>query len=393
MKLSLLIESTAWMLALYAYYRLALARAAWFQFNRFFLLLLIPLGWAIAWVPLPFVSLGYEAPVLLEWNAINIEVGTAEEMGFWNVKPWLIALYAAGVGLAALRTVYRLGKVLWLIATSPERFAHEDYTLIPAQGRLATASFFRYIFWDFSLPATEEVQQQILAHERCHVRQRHSLDLLLMEFFSIVLWFHPLVYLIRRELVQTHEYLADQEAVRHGDKARYVSLMLECVLGTRISLTHSFFHSPVNNRIMMLTKPQPLSPGIRYLLLAPLCAVLLILSSCNQQSAVMDMPDPAIDALVEVDTAPIPTNFEQIQREVGYPREAADQGVEGTVVARVLLDESGKYVKHEIVKGDHALLVSAVEAKIGMLECSPALKAGKAVRFWVSLPFNFKLLK
>ena len=393
MKLSLLLESTAWMLALYAYYRLALARAAWFQFNRFFLLLLMPLGWAIAWISLPFAPLAYGTPVFLEWDVISIEAGTAGDPAPWNANIWLIALYATGAGLAALRSVYRLGKVLWLIATSPDRVAHEDYILIPTQGRLATASFFHYIFWDFSLPTTEEAQQQILAHERCHVRQRHSLDLLLMEFFSIVLWFHPLVYLIRRELVQTHEYLADQEAVRHGDKARYVSLMLECVLGTRVSLSHSFFHSPVNNRIMMLTKPHPLSPGIRYLLLAPLCAVLLILSSCNQQPAVMDMPDPAIDALIEVDTQPIPTNMGQVQKAIGYPKEAREHGVEGTVIARVLLDETGKYVKHEIVKGDHELLISAVEAKIEMLECSPALKAGKAVRFWVNLPFNFKLLK
>ncbi len=54
--------------------------------------------------------------------------------------------------------------------------------------------------------------KQILRHELFHVKQKHSLDILLLEIFSILLWFNPFCHFIRQELKAIHEYSADAYA-------------------------------------------------------------------------------------------------------------------------------------------------------------------------------------
>ncbi|MCY7356745.1 MAG: hypothetical protein LH609_04620 [Rudanella sp.] len=49
---------------------------------------------------------------------------------------------------------------------------------------------------------------QILRHERVHVSQHHTLDVLLTECLTIVFWFNPVAYLFRRLMTQNLEYLA-----------------------------------------------------------------------------------------------------------------------------------------------------------------------------------------
>lgn len=393
MKLLSLLEFTVWMLVLYGYYRLLLAEANWFQVNRFFLLLLIPISWAITLIEIPFFSPVMRVPASLQWEVISIGGGTDSLQKSGAAWTWISVLYGIGVCAASLMSLFRLARIIRMIKTSRQPVFHDSYVLIPVTRDVSTASFFRYIFWNASVVKTAEQQRQILTHELCHVRQWHSLDLLIMEVCTIVLWFHPLVYLIRRDLVQTHEYLADREAVQQGDKAHYISLMLEHVMGPGISLSHSFFQSPINKRIMMLMKQSPQAfSAIRYLFLIPLCAALVALSSCQAQSddasAVLD---PDINASIEVDIAPKPLNLTALLTDMGYPKEAEKQGIEGVVVMRILLDEAGKYVKHEVLKGDHDLLIQAAEEKVSMLEFNPAMKDGKSVRFWVNIPFNFKL--
>lgn len=95
--------------------------------------------------------------------------------------------------------------------------------------------------------------------------------------------------------------------------------------------------------------------------------------------------------LAEVTQAPVPENWNEIRMAIGYPDAAAQQGIEGMVVARVLVDKDGRYLRHELVKNDHVLLGDAVETELKALRFSPAHQDGEAVQAWVMIPFNFKL--
>ncbi|MDW3647861.1 MAG: TonB family protein [Bacteroidia bacterium] len=102
--------------------------------------------------------------------------------------------------------------------------------------------------------------------------------------------------------------------------------------------------------------------------------------------------EPGINDFVFVDKEPSPTNISDIRNAIGYPEEAINDNTEGTVVIRVLVDETGNYVKHKIVKEIHPALAGAVESQIANVKFEPAMQEGKAVKYWVNLPFPFKLV-
>ena len=102
--------------------------------------------------------------------------------------------------------------------------------------------------------------------------------------------------------------------------------------------------------------------------------------------------EPGMNEFVFVDQEPQPLNVNDLRKEIGYPQAAIDKNIEGTVVARILIDKEGNYVKHAIVNAIDPLLAGAVEPQLNKLKFKPAMLNGEPVSFWVNMPFPFKLL-
>lgn len=102
--------------------------------------------------------------------------------------------------------------------------------------------------------------------------------------------------------------------------------------------------------------------------------------------------EPDINAFVFAEEEPQPVNLADIQKAIGYPQIARDAGIEGNVVVRILVDEKGNYQRHKILNSVHPILEKAVEDKIAQLRFTPAIQGGKPIKFWVNVPFAFKLL-
>lgn len=103
-----------------------------------------------------------------------------------------------------------------------------------------------------------------------------------------------------------------------------------------------------------------------------------------------DAPD--IDEFVFAEEEPQPLNMEVVRDSIGYPEESVAAGEQGTVIARVLVDTTGRYLDHKIVKYAATPLVLAVEEHLPDLQFSPAIANGQKIKFWVNIPFNFKLV-
>jgi TonB family protein len=88
-----------------------------------------------------------------------------------------------------------------------------------------------------------------------------------------------------------------------------------------------------------------------------------------------------------------PLNLDEIVMRVGYPKAAQTQKIEGVVVARILVDTTGHYLKHNILSSPDPILTAAVEAHLTELVFSPARTKTHAVTSWVNLPFRFALTK
>jgi protein TonB len=103
-------------------------------------------------------------------------------------------------------------------------------------------------------------------------------------------------------------------------------------------------------------------------------------------------PDPDINAFVALQKDPTPLNLDAIKNQIGYPQIAKDAGIEGTVVVRILIDKNGDYRDHRILKQVHPILSKAVEEQLKQLRFTPGIQAGKPIKAWINLPFQFRLL-
>lgn len=111
--------------------------------------------------------------------------------------------------------------------------------------------------------------------------------------------------------------------------------------------------------------------------LAPLCVV------------AQDQLPGITDSLV-VDTPPKPLNMGKVVKMISYPEEARKNAESGLFVARVLVDEKGKYLKHVLLTGEGEHLKNAINEYIPYLQFEPAKRNMQPVKFWVNIPFEFK---
>lgn len=84
-------------------------------------------------------------------------------------------------------------------------------------------------------------------------------------------------------------------------------------------------------------------------------------------------------------------NLDEVRKKIGYPNAALKEGIEGIVLVKVRFKEDGNYDTHIVLKKVHSTLLEAVEAYLSELKFTPAKYKGKAIKYWVVVPFTFKL--
>lgn len=117
-------------------------------------------------------------------------------------------------------------------------------------------SFFNYIFFN-DKDLSEHESNEVLLHEKIHIKQRHSIDIIFIEICKIILWFNPFMWFYKSLLLKVHECLVDDTLIstRNGNVETYQSLLLKQYLSNyNIELAHPFNYSLIKFRIKMMTK-------------------------------------------------------------------------------------------------------------------------------------------
>lgn len=107
---------------------------------------------------------------------------------------------------------------------------------------------------------------------------------------------------------------------------------------------------------------------------------------CYPQSQLI----PPLHDFIFVDEEPEPLNLIQVRREIGFPILALKKGWEGNVYCRILIDETGAYVQHHILRSSHKVFQEAVSAHLSKIRFTPAVKDEQRIKYWVNVPFAFK---
>lgn len=290
MSLHYLLQISAIWAILYAFYYYWLRTANWPQFNRFYLLSSLLAAPLLPFIPRPSWRLTAPAneplpDIFREWvvelQGITVFASASPEASWWQAWAWYHWIWLVG-GL------FFLGRLLWGYWQLYRLFRQANVSRSDGLWQLAIpalATPFSYgpcLFWPAEANKEEENWRAIWAHERAHIRQGHSYDLLLNELLICLFWWHPMPHLFRRSLRLQHEFLADAAALESTTAYTYTHLLLKQNLHGYVPVpSHAFHHSSIKHRIMMLTSSSKRS---HWKLLAIFPLLLALLWACEKEN-------------------------------------------------------------------------------------------------------------
>ena len=143
---------------------------------------------------------------------------TAKESSTYNFTTFFYLLYASVSVLLLIRLVVQLISVFSIHLQSKKAWIGQT-EIRQLDKIIAPFSFFNKIYLNPSMHTSSELKE-ILAHEHTHVRQLHSFDVMIGELMTIICWINPAVWLLKREIRQNLEFLADNQVIESGFDAK-----------------------------------------------------------------------------------------------------------------------------------------------------------------------------
>ena len=275
-----------------AYYGL-LRRLTFFGLNRAFLLLALLFAVVYPALPMPALLPAAVSALPLPSGQLAVQlprVATPSQTP--DYTPYVLVggavLYGLGAGLLGLRLLAQLLSLGLVRGRSrPAVVLGQPVRLVPGAG--GPFSFGGTIYLSEAALADSAGLPAMLRHEQAHVRQWHTLDVLLTQVAVALAWANPAAWLLRRAVLDNLEYLADRAALQTGlDRRAYQYSLLHQRPGgvPAPALAFHFSFLTLKNRILMLNQPLSSTRQLgRYLLAAPLVMALALgYSSAHAQA-------------------------------------------------------------------------------------------------------------
>lgn len=187
-------------------------------------------------------------------------------------------VYFAGVFLFLGRLAVDLRSIVGIIkhgiATSAGKFR-----LIDSPAVSSPFSFFNYIVYNSALLEEGELRD-IIAHEKIHSGQKHSLDMIAGQLFCAMFWFNPFAWLYKKSVSQNLEFIADAGAtIALEDRIAYQKTLLKITMQPEcIAITNHFYQSLIKKRIVMLnTQKSDKKRSWKYAVVLPALVAFMLL--------------------------------------------------------------------------------------------------------------------
>ena len=281
------IKSALVLALLYLPYTLMLRQESFFRMNRITLLTILMLALVLPMVDIPSLATS-EQPIVYEMQHRILSMTQEAETTSMSLAAttrtfsWLGVLtlvYILGVVLALsirLWQLFRIGQIirggcLWTDKNGKATiYCHID--------DVAPFSWMRSIV--ISESDYKPYGREILLHEKAHILNRHSFDILLLTFVEALQWWNPIAYLLGRSLRDVHEYEADDYVLHQGISLHnYQALLVKKALAnTSYAFANNFNHSLIKKRIYMMNHPKS-NPWLRSKVLYILPVTLVVLTT------------------------------------------------------------------------------------------------------------------
>ena len=293
----------------YMFYRLLLSRDTLHRMNR-----VVLLTTAVASFVLPLCVVTIHHTVVVPQATGNVSADLPMMAVVEKSLPWwqqaVVAVFFLGVAVTLGHLLWSVGQVVHLVRHS-EKHPQADGTIVcvvdaipplfghffsAEKGSVSPFSWMRYIV--LSRQDYESPDPAIMAHERGHIRQRHSADVLLVDTLTVLQWFNPAMWMLRQDLRAIHEYEADAAVLSQGINMRQYQYLLiqKAVVTCGYSVANGITHSTLKNRITMMQNKKKSTRKSMFKLLAllPIVGVALALNAETVTDYVTQQPQKQV---------------------------------------------------------------------------------------------------
>jgi len=213
---------------------------------------------------------------------VHALIGNAGVMNYWNL---VVILFYTGAACMAIRLGIQFVSLYRIHQHSTPGIVHNAPVRI-LKGEVSPFSFWQTVYVNPGMHAENELKT-ILAHEQVHVKEWHTLDIILAEISVVFYWFNPGVWLMKKAIKENIEFITDARMVKKGiDKKAYqYSLLGIGNLENSISLVNHFNLSDLKKRIKMMnarrSSPKKL---LLYVLILPVLLTTTLAFTINKKA-------------------------------------------------------------------------------------------------------------
>ena len=405
-----LIKANVVLVVLFGFYQLISGGDTFFKWRRLSLLSIYVLSLLLPTINLASViDDGSPVANILPRIAYILPEVTVQPMPeAFDWQQFMIWMYVAVALALLLRVCWQIVMVCRLALRSKRLMLNGTAVYVLA-GDYSPFSFFRWIFVN-PVDKTPLQLRQILTHEQTHVTQWHSVDALLSQLVVAAFWFNPIAWLMRVQVRNNLEYLADRSVLCEGmDKKVYQYHLLAVAYRKNVAtITNNFNVLPLKKRIKMMNKQtsNPLA-RFKYLLFVPLAIALMAMNSttirANVQKKVVKTTKAtkktsANDKVYEV-CEQMPTFpggdaalMKYLSENVKYPALAIKAQEQGRVVVSFTVERDGAISDVKVARSvTPSLDAEAVRVVKAMPKWTPGKQGGQLVRVRYNVPVSFKL--
>lgn len=164
-------------------------------------------------------------------------------------------IWIAGMTIVATLTLLEILKVAKIVKRANSEELDGTEVMVTDDNRVTAFSFGGKIV--INRKFAETCDETVLIHEKAHRRYHHTADMLPAQLLTILCWYNPAAWMMRRELRAVHEYQADRDVVGTGiDPQAYQMMLIRESVGKMMpQLVNSLAHTELRRRISMMNRP------------------------------------------------------------------------------------------------------------------------------------------
>ncbi|GAK91935.1 regulatory sensor-transducer [Nonlabens ulvanivorans] len=278
-----LINSSTCLFVLWLFYKLVLENTSWHQWKRYYLLASILIALAIPFIVVKTIVIPIENGPMIDFatSTVVTEIVAQQQLQLdWKSMIW--AIYGIGVFIMLWRFIKNLRA--FRIQEQDEVSPYSQYQLILRNTFTVPHSFLQRIFVSKKQYEQNLIPTTVLEHEKAHLDQKHSLDILFIEILLILFWFNPLLYIIRFSIKLNHEFLADNAVIQKGiDTVTYQETLLLYTQQSHSAALANTFNFPIIKKRFTIMKTQTSQNSLIFRSLALIPILTLLTISCGKE--------------------------------------------------------------------------------------------------------------